>query len=375
MMNSPLFDQNFESIRNKAYAIRHNYFDDMDKHLLSLENVLMKNGMNVLWAKDRNSLFDNVNSLIDSHSVRRICFDSRLPFENSFHNKVEIVSVDKLEDSSDDVEMLVVDADFAVSENGSMVLLDKKSACCFNKTKRMTVIVNIDQVITSQQDISFFIALKYLAKESKMPHDVKIIKKGLQYVSPSNLSFLSDQPVSQEPMDVSVILYLNGIEDIISSDILKESLYCIQCGRCLEVCPVASAHDGISPIELVKMNSLDKYNQTQHIFSHTTLCGACAEACPVNIPLTKLLLSEMQISNMVVKPSRSKQLYSLFSKRSKLNRANGSFFRFFFVKRFFGKNRLISKYFSNQNSDFFNISYQPPYEDNPNELIKDSDFE
>jgi len=375
MMNSPLFDQDFESIRNKAYAIRHNYFDDMDKHLLSLENVLMKNGMNVLWAKDRNSLFDNVNSLIDSHSVRRICFDSRLPFENSFHNKVEIVSVDKLEDSSDDVEMLVVDADFAVSENGSMVLLDKKSACCFNKTKRMTVIVNIDQVITSQQDISFFIALKYLAKESKMPHDVKIIKKGLQYVSPSNLSFLSDQPVSQEPMDVSVILYLNGIEDIISSDILKESLYCIQCGRCLEVCPVASAHDGISPIELVKMNSLDKYNQTQHIFSHTTLCGACAEACPVNIPLTKLLLSEMQISNMVVKPSRSKQLYSLFSKRSKLNRANGSFFRFFFVKRFFGKNRLISKYFSNQNSDFFNISYQPPYEDNPNELIKDSDFE
>jgi len=375
MMNSPLFDQDFESIRNKAYAIRHNYFDDMDKHLLSLENVLMKNGMNVLWAKDRNSLFDNVNSLIDSHSVRRICFDSRLPFENSFHNKVEIVPVDKLEDSSDDVEMLVVDADFAVSENGSMVMLDKKSACCFNKTKRMTVIVNIDQVITSQQDISFFIALKYLAKESKMPHDVKIIKNGLQYVSPSNLSFLSDQPVSQEPMDVSVILYLNGIADIISSDILKESLYCIQCGRCLEVCPVASAHDGISPIELVKMNSLDKYNQTQHIFSHTTLCGACAEACPVNIPLTKLLLSEMQISNMVVKPSRSKQLYSLFSKRSKLNRANGSFFRFFFVKRFFGKNRLISKYFSYQNSDFFNISYQPPYEDNPNELIKDSDFE
>ena len=374
-MNAPLFDQDFESIRKKAYAIRHNYFDDMDKHLLNLENVLSKNGMNVLWAKDRNALFDNVNTLIEGNNVRRMCLDSVIPFDNVFHSKTDIVPVDKLEDSPDDVDMLIVDADFAVSENGGIVLLDKKSACCFNKTKSLAVIVNIDQVIANQQDLSFFIALKYWAKEEKMPHDVKIIKKGLQYVSPSTLSFLSDQPVSQEPMNVSVILYLNGIEDIISSDLLKESLYCIQCGRCIDVCPVASAHDGISPINLVKMNSLDKYNQTQHIFSHTTLCGACEAACPVNIPLMKLLLSEMQISNMMVKPSRSKQLYSLFSKRSKLNRANGSFFRFLFVKRFFGKNRLLSKYFSNQNSDFFNISYQPPHEDNPNELIKDSDFE
>ena len=149
MMNSPLFEQDFESIRKKAYAIRHNYFDDMDKHLLSLENALIKNGMNVLWAKDRNSLYDNVNSLIDNGSLRRVCFDSKLPLENTFHNKVEVVPVEKLEDSSDDVDMLVVDADFAISENGGLVMLDKKSACCFNKTKRMTVIVNIDQVITN----------------------------------------------------------------------------------------------------------------------------------------------------------------------------------------------------------------------------------
>jgi hypothetical protein len=95
----------------------------------------------------------------------------------------------------------------------------------------------------------------------------------------------------------------------------------------------------------------------------------------VNIPLIKLMLSEMQASNMVTKPSRTKQLYSLFSKRSKLNKVNNSFFRFFFIKRFFGRNRILNRYFSNQTADFFNVSYQPPYEDNPNELIKDSDFE
>ena len=95
----------------------------------------------------------------------------------------------------------------------------------------------------------------------------------------------------------------------------------------------------------------------------------------MNIPLVRLMLAEMQVSNMVVNHPRTKQLYSLFAKRSKLNKANNSFFRFFFVKRFFGKNKVLSRYFSNQNADFFNVSYQPPHEDNPNELIKDSDFE
>ena len=176
-------------------------------------------------------------------------------------------------------------------------------------------------------------------------------------------------------MNITIILNLNGIEEILYSELLKESLYCINCGRCLEVCPVAAANDNLSPIELIKMNGLDKYNQTQHIFSHTTLCGACECVCPVNIPLVKLMLNEMQASNISVKPSRSKQLYSLFSKRNKINKINKPFFRYFFVKRFFGQNKVLSHYFLNQNADFFNISFQPPHEDNPNELIKDSDFE
>lgn len=239
----------------------------------------------------------------------------------------------------------------------------------------MVVIVNIDQIIANQQDLSFFIALKYMSKEKKMPEDVKIIQNQIQYVFPSHLSFLSDQVISQEAMKITVILYLNDIEDIMSSEILKESLYCIECGRCLDVCPVASACDNISPIQLIKMNCLDKYNQSQHLFSHTTLCGACEAVCPVNIPLIRLMFSEMLASNNVVKPSRSKQLYALFSKRSKLNKANHSFLKYFFVKRFFGQNKFLGRYFQSQNGDFFNVTYKQPYEDNPNELIKDTDIE
>jgi L-lactate utilization protein LutB len=239
----------------------------------------------------------------------------------------------------------------------------------------MAIIVNIDQCIAYKQDLSFFLALKYWFKENKMPADVKVIQNRMQYIFPSDFTYLSDQMFTQESMNITVLLYLNGIEEIMSSEILKESLYCINCGRCLEVCPVASSHDSISPINLVKMNSLDKYNRSQHLFSHTTLCGACEDACPVQIPLIRLMLAEMQVSNMVSKSSKSKMLYSLFTKRSKLNKMNNSFFKFFFLRYFFGRNKNLCRYFSNQNSDFFNITYQPPYEDNPNELIKDSTFE
>ena len=374
-MNSPFLDQDFESIRQKAYALRHNYFDDMDKHLLNLETALQKKGLNVLWMKDKDSLYSSVASLIKNHQAHRVTFDTQIPFESNYQHLADIIPVELAENSSDDIDLLVVNADFAVCDSGSLVFLDRKSKNCFNKAKNLAIIANIDQIIPNQQDLSFFIALKYYSKEHKMPLDVKIIQNQMQYVFPSHLSYLSEQVISQEAMNITVILYLNDIEDILSSEILKESLYCIQCGRCLDVCPVASACDNISPIQLVKMNCLDKYNQSQHLFSHTTLCGSCEAECPVNIPLIRLMFSEMQASNIVVKPSRSKQLYSFFSKRSKLNKMNHSFFRFFFVKRFFGQNKSLGRYFSSQNSDFFNVSYQPPYEDNPNELIKDTDIE
>lgn len=370
-MKPPFEDQDFEAVRKKAYALRHNYFDDMEKHLLNLEAALQRNGLNVLWIRDKNSLTESINSLIGSQNVRRLSFDTKIPFEPVFQNRAEIIALENEENSSDDLDLLVVDADMAVCDTGSLVFLDRKSQCCFNKTKNMAVIVNIDQCIASLQDLSFFLALKYASKETKMPLDVKIMQMQPNYVLPSDFSYLSDQMFTQELMNVHILLYMNDIEDIMSSEILKESLYCIECGRCLEVCPVAASHDNLSPIELVKINSLDKYNKSQHLFSHTTLCGACEDACPVKIPLIRLMLSEMQVSNMVVKPSRTKMLYSLFSKRSKLNKMNNSFFKFFFIKRFFGRNRNLSRYFSNQNCDFFNLTYEPPYEDNPNELIKD----
>ena len=95
-MKPPFSDQDFESIRRKAYALRHNYFDDMEKYLLNLEAALQRKGLDVLWIKDRDSLTDSINSLVGKLNVRRMSFDTEIPFEPVFQNRAEIVPFETL---------------------------------------------------------------------------------------------------------------------------------------------------------------------------------------------------------------------------------------------------------------------------------------
>ena len=82
---------------------------------------------------------------------------------------------------------------------------------------------------------------------------------------------------------------------------LKESLYCIRCGACLNACPVfreLSGHAYIGrdnsiapypgPIGSVISPGLLGENYVQ-LAQASSLCGACREACPVDIDLPKLL--------------------------------------------------------------------------------------
>lgn len=97
-----------------------------------------------------------------------------------------------------------------------------------------------------------------------------------------------------------IILLDNGRNKIRNSP-LKESLYCIRCGACLNACPVfreLSGHAYIGrdlsiapypgPIGSVVSPGLFGENYFQ-LAQASSLCGACKEACPVDIDLPKLL--------------------------------------------------------------------------------------
>lgn len=99
-----------------------------------------------------------------------------------------------------------------------------------------------------------------------------------------------------------LVLVDNGRSKVRNSP-LKESLYCIRCGACLNACPVfreIGGHAYVSekgkistypgPIGSVVSPGLFGGADFSHLARASSLCGACKEACPVDIDLPKLLL-------------------------------------------------------------------------------------
>lgn len=91
-----------------------------------------------------------------------------------------------------------------------------------------------------------------------------------------------------------IILLDNGRSHLRNSP-LKESLYCIRCGACLNACPVfreigGHAYDSVYPGPIGSVISAGLFGREfVPLAQASSLCGACKEACPVDIDLPKLL--------------------------------------------------------------------------------------
>jgi L-lactate dehydrogenase complex protein LldF len=78
--------------------------------------------------------------------------------------------------------------------------------------------------------------------------------------------------------------------------VLREALYCLRCGACLNVCPVYRRIGGHAygvpysgPIGSIVSPNLFGSAAAQLPFA-STLCGACRDICPVRIDIPRILL-------------------------------------------------------------------------------------
>jgi len=96
---------------------------------------------------------------------------------------------------------------------------------------------------------------------------------------------------------VDILLLDNGRSRMLAHPVTRQSLACIRCGACLNVCPVYQQVGGHAygsvypgPIGAVITPQLMGIEKTSQLPYASSLCGACREVCPVKIDIPRLLL-------------------------------------------------------------------------------------
>lgn len=187
--------------------------------------------------------------------------------------------------------MGITGANFAIAETGSIVLVENEGNIRLSTQvpKIHVAVVGIEKVIPRFDDLSVFLRL--------------LPRSGTGQKQTAYVSFLNGprQPVrATAPADAfefHLVLMDNGRTRILADEQMRESLYCIRCGACLNVCPVYQKIGGQAygwiypgPIGAVISPQLQTLKQAGELPFASSLCGACKQACPIDINLPDLLL-------------------------------------------------------------------------------------
>ena len=99
------------------------------------------------------------------------------------------------------------------------------------------------------------------------------------------------------PEEVHVVLIDNGRSGLLDDPVTAQTLRCIRCSACLNVCPVyrqigghayGSVYPG--PIGAILTPQIVGLHDASQLPGASSLCGACREVCPVDIDIPGVLL-------------------------------------------------------------------------------------
>jgi L-lactate utilization protein LutB len=345
-------------LKTRANFIRFSYIEQMENHLLAFESKLSSKNFKVRWINDESELVEFISNSMSKSNYNKVCFDVDEVSEQFFEKKnfIKKISINDFENNNDIAENLVIKADFGIVENGSVIFLNKLSKNCFNNVEKIFIILDINNLIVKQSDLEILLYLQKGIDNLSFYDDIKVIATPPSRIISKKFQFSNEDNYTSEKIEVFVLLYNNEVIEILEDNTLRETLYCINCGKCRAVCPVYKQTQQFSPIELVKYHCKQESKRMPKLFENTTLCGNCNEVCPVQINFTQLMIHQMQ--NLAKRTNHEKNidLFKIFSKRSKMNKINSRFRRYFFVNKYFGKNKKLANYFSSCKEEFFNLT-------------------
>ena len=336
-----------ETLRDRAREIKSDSMANLDRYLIQLEENLIRLGAKVHWATDGEAAREiiielaranNVNCVVKSKSMVTEEIELNEALEEAgieavetdlgeyivqlAHEKPSHILAPAIHKSKEDISDLFADklgihelklpeemtvaarkqlrekfsaagmgvtgANFAVAETGTIVLVENEGniRLCTTLPRLHVVLMGIEKVIPAFDDLAVF--LKVLARSATG-------QKMSSYVS-----FITGPRREGETdgaRQLHVVILDNGRTRILADEDKRESLYCLRCGACLNVCPIyqkigghayGSVYPGpIGSIITPPMIGIDK---SKHLPFASTLCGACKEVCPVRINIPHVLL-------------------------------------------------------------------------------------
>jgi L-lactate dehydrogenase complex protein LldF len=336
----------WEALRDAGSAIKAHVMRHLDEYLLQLEACVQRAGGHVHWAGDAaeaNRIITEIvrgngaervvkvkslttdeihlNDALAARGIRAIETDLaeliiQLAGETSSHilvpaihkNRSEIrdlfrSTIAKGEDLTDDPKQLaaaarrylreqflsakvaVSGANFAIAETGTVCVVESEGngRMCLTLPQTLITAMGIEKVLPSFQDFAVFLQLLPRSSTGERMNPYTSLWTG---VTPDD-----------GPQTFHLVLLDNGRTNALADDVGRQTLHCIRCSACLNICPVYSRTGGHAygsvypgPIGTILTPQLVGVKQAKSLPYASTLCGACYEVCPVKINIPEVLL-------------------------------------------------------------------------------------
>ena len=176
-------------------------------------------------------------------------------------------------------------ANFATADTGSVGIVESEGngRMCLTLPNVLVTVMGIEKVLPSWDDLAVFLQLLPRSATGERMNPYTSIWTG----------------VAQDdgPSEFHLVLLDNGRTDVLRDPTARETLACIRCSACLNVCPVYTRTGGHAynsvypgPIGAILTPQLIHTEGAESLPWASSLCGACYEVCPVKINIPKVLV-------------------------------------------------------------------------------------
>jgi L-lactate dehydrogenase complex protein LldF len=335
----------WQALREAGRRIKEHTLAHLDIYLQQFEEACTRAGGHVHWARDADEASRIVVGIVKSHNekevikVKTMTSDEIrlnaaleaagiLPYETDLaelivqlggdagshivapalhRNRMEVreiflkkMGLEQLGDAPEDlaeaarrflrerflrVKVGVSGANFAVAETGSVCVVESEGngRMCVSLPRVLISLIGIEKLIPRFGDLEVFLQVLPRSATGERMNPYNSIWTG---VTPGD-----------GPQEFHAVLIDNGRTTVLSDPESRETLHCIRCGACLNICPVyrqtgghayGSTYSG--PIGAIVTPQLQSMQHSQSLPYASSLCGACYEVCPVKINIPEILI-------------------------------------------------------------------------------------